>query len=145
MDKWIMESDKALNTATWLYEWVNCEFVASLKSKVYIQFRTSSLAVETSVQPSSMVLATYVLQHSKTMQSLICITEYAPIAKALNTLDAATERRVRKKFEIVYCISKENMSFTIMDTICELEEQTWATATRMKMLSDQICKKSSHY
>ena len=61
--------------------------------------------------------AMQLLKKSKSTDVLI----YAPIAKALNTLDAATERRVRKKFEIAYCISKENMSFTKMDTICELE------------------------
>ena len=39
------------------------------------------------------------------------ITECAPIARAFSSIDADAERKVRKKFEIVYCISKEGMSF----------------------------------
>ena len=40
------------------------------------------------------------------------MVEYAPIAKALCTLDASTEKRLRGKFEIAYFLCKENMPFT---------------------------------
>ena len=138
VDKWIVESDKALNTATWLsYEKVNREFVASLKCKVCVQYKdklfgcrnfspafidgSSNLRTSAFKDHAKSDMHHYAMQLLKKSKSTD-VTEYAPIAKALNTLDAATERRVRKKFEIAYCISKENMSFTKMDAICELEE-----------------------
>ena len=34
---------------------------------------------------------------------------FAPITKALTALDARTEEAVRKKFEIVYYLVKENL------------------------------------
>lgn len=37
------------------------------------------------------------------------VTEYAPIAKALCTIDPVTEKRVRRKFEVAYMLCKENM------------------------------------
>ena len=37
------------------------------------------------------------------------ISAYAPITKALTTLDARTEEAIRKKFEIVYFLVKENL------------------------------------
>ena len=40
------------------------------------------------------------------------ITEYSPIAKALSTLDADAEQRVKKKFEIACLICKQNLAFT---------------------------------
>ena len=39
------------------------------------------------------------------------VTEYAPIAKALNFLDAVTELRLKKKFDIAYFICKQTVSF----------------------------------
>lgn len=44
----------------------------------------------------------------KKSQSSGNIASYAPIAKALTTLDARTEEIVKKKFEIAYFLIKEN-------------------------------------
>ena len=51
------------------------------------------------------------------------ITEYAPIAKALSSLDAGSEKILVRKFEIAYVICKEKMAFTKMAPLCTLEEQ----------------------
>ena len=76
-------------------------------------------------------------QRLKIMQGQICIdrlcycleskscnsvVEYAPIAKALCPLDASTERRLRRNFEITYFLCKENMPFIKMEVICQSEE-----------------------
>ena len=47
----------------------------------------------------------------------------AYIAKALTPLDARTEERVRKKFEIVYLLVKENLLFIKMSPFCQLVEK----------------------
>jgi len=39
------------------------------------------------------------------------ITEYAPIAKALSMLDASSEQRLKRMFEIAYLLCKQNLAF----------------------------------
>ena len=51
------------------------------------------------------------------------ITDYAPIAKALHMLDTDAEAKVKRKFDIAFFIAKENLAFTKMGPLCELEEQ----------------------
>jgi len=46
--------------------------------------------------------------------------EHVPIVKALANLDAATASRLKKKFELVYFLSKENLSLSKMSTLCTL-------------------------
>ena len=50
-------------------------------------------------------------------------TEYTPIAKALSSLDASSEQRLKKKFEIAHLLCKQSLAFRKMVTICELEEK----------------------
>ena len=50
-----------------------------------------------------------------------CITNYAPIAKALSNLDDATIEMLKKKCDIAYVTLKENLTFTKMKAMCELE------------------------
>ena len=57
------------------------------------------------------------------MQGLANVYEYAPIAKALHTLDDAAASRTKRKFDIAYLIAKENMSFAKMAPLCHLEER----------------------
>ena len=45
------------------------------------------------------------------------VVECTAVAKALCTLDASTERRLRRKFDFL----KENTPFTKMEVICQLE------------------------
>lgn len=49
-------------------------------------------------------------------------TTYAPIAKAVMTLDGAAEAKVKKKFDIAYFLCKERMAFHKMEAICILQE-----------------------
>ena len=48
------------------------------------------------------------------------VTDYAPIAKALCTLDKKS-KEILKKFELAYFICKENLAFTKMAPLCELQ------------------------
>ena len=57
------------------------------------------------------------------MQGLATVYEYAPIAKALHTLDDAAASRTKHKFDIAYLIAKENMAFAKMAPLCQLEER----------------------
>ena len=66
------------------------------------------------------------------------VTEYAPIAKALSTLDAHSEQRLKKKFEITYLICKQNLAFTKMAPICELEEKH-GVILGSGYKNDQVC------
>ena len=49
------------------------------------------------------------------------VTDYVPIAKVLCMLDKTTKQALQKKFEIAYFISKENLAFTKMPSLCELQ------------------------
>ena len=49
--------------------------------------------------------------------------EYAPITKALSTLDLDTASKMKRKFEIAYMLCKEGLAFTKMEAVCELEEK----------------------
>ena len=55
-------------------------------------------------------------------QSSSDVTEYAPIAKALHTLDYDAEEKLKRKFDIAFFISKENVAFAKMGVMCELED-----------------------
>ena len=55
-------------------------------------------------------------------------TEYAPIAKAMasSTMDKATTECMKRKFDVAYTIVKENLAFTKMKPLCELEKHRGA-------------------
>ena len=59
----------------------------------------------------------------KKSQSSGDVSAYAPIAKALTTLDTRMEETVKKKFEIVYFLVKENLLFIKMVPLCQLVEK----------------------
>ncbi len=50
------------------------------------------------------------------------VPDNAPIARALFSTSQSAQERIKKKFQIAYCLSKENMAFTKMGAICELEQ-----------------------
>ncbi len=50
------------------------------------------------------------------------VPDNAPIARALFSMSQSAQERIKKKFQIAYCLSKENMAFTKMGAICELEQ-----------------------
>ena len=57
------------------------------------------------------------------MQGLNAIYEYAPIAKALHKHDDGATGRLKCKFDVAYLIAKQNLSFSKMTPLCELEER----------------------
>ena len=46
-----------------------------------------------------------------------------PIAAALNKIDTARMAATKRKFDIAYNIAKENMAFSKMGALCELQER----------------------
>ena len=51
------------------------------------------------------------------------VAEYAPIARALSTLDQDTASKLKRKFKVAYLICKEGLAFMTMSAQCELEEK----------------------
>ena len=49
--------------------------------------------------------------------------EYVPIAKALHKLDDGATGRLKRKFDVAYLIAKQNLAFSKMTPLCELEER----------------------
>jgi hypothetical protein len=52
-------------------------------------------------------------------------TEYSSIARAFaqSSMDSSTRDKIKRKFETAYVIVKENLSFSKMKSICQLEER----------------------
>ena len=139
VDKWIAENDKVLNTTTWLrYDKLDREYVASLKCSMCIRFQDKLRGTRNYnpayITGSKNLRASAFKDHAKSdmhQRAMVLfkksqssdVTEYAPIAKALSTLDASSEQRLKRKFEIAYMLCKQNLPFTKMAPICELEER----------------------
>ena len=139
VDKWISESDRAMDTSVWLrYEKVDCEYIAMLKCCVCAEFNEKLRGMRNYnpafVVGSKNLRASSYKDHAATdmhkramllfkKQSSADVTEYAPIAKALYKLDADTELKVKRKFDIAYLTAKENLAFSKMKPLCELEER----------------------
>ena len=51
----------------------------------------------------------------------LSITSYSPIARTLLKMDKATKEQLRKKFDICYVMTKENMAFRKFPALHELE------------------------
>lgn len=51
------------------------------------------------------------------------VSEYAPIAKVLTTLDPVTEARLSEKFDFAYLLAKDNLSFKEFVAMAEQEER----------------------
>lgn len=56
-------------------------------------------------------------------QQLSDTRKYAPIAKALRTMDAASQLTVKRKFDIAFVTAKKHLAFTKMKPIRELQER----------------------
>ena len=137
VEKWIAENDKALSTSTWLkYDKADCEYVATLKCSVCIEFQdklcgmcnysNAFIGGSKNLRASSFKDHAASDMHARAMlllkkQSSSDVTEYAPIAKALHTLDYNAEEKLKRKFNIAFFISKENLAFAKMGALCELE------------------------
>lgn len=133
------EYEKELTTTLWLkYDRLDRDHVSALKCKVCIQFEdqlTSTrnfnrtfISGSTNFRVSTVKDHVSSAMHQRAMllyrkSQSISITDYSPIARALSTLDAGTEMKVTRKFEIAYAICKEGLAFSKMAPLCELEER----------------------
>ncbi len=137
VEKWIAESDKTLNTISWLqYEIADRSYVFSLKCSKCAQFSSQLEGVRNFsrafIEGSLNLRASAFKDHSrsdmhkramhlfKKSQSK-SIVEYSPIARAFSSLDSSTEEKIKRKFDIAYCLCKENLSFSKMASLCDLE------------------------
>ena len=139
VDKWISESDRTMDTSVWLrYEKVDRKYIATLKCCVCAEFNEKLRGLRNYnpafVVGSKNLRASSYKDHAATdmhkramllfkKQSSADVTEYAPIAKALYKLDTDAELKVKRKFDIAYLIAKENLAFSKMKPLCELEER----------------------
>jgi len=63
------------------------------------------------------------LNEERAQTAKLPVASYAPIVRSLqSTLDPAMKDKVKKKFDITYCLAKENLPFTKYTVIRELLE-----------------------
>ena len=138
-EKWIRENDKEHNTVTWLeFEKHDRDYIATLKCSVCIRFEEKLRSLRNFnpayIVGSKNLKASAFKEHAATdmhkrafllyrKSHSSSVTEYAPIAKALSTLDSDAESKLIMKFEIAYLICKEGMAFLKMGPLCVLEER----------------------
>ena len=124
------ESDKAINTTVWLAcEKRDRNHVVSLKCSVCIQFADKIHSCRNFnpafIEGSQNLRASSFKDHAATdmhKRAIILfhksrssdVAEYAPIARALSTLDPDTASKLKRKFEVAYLIYKEGLAFTKM-------------------------------
>ena len=114
---------------------LDCDHVASLKCSVCIRFQEKIYSCRNfnpafieglqNLRASSFRDHAVTDMHKRAMvlfhkSQSADVTDYAPIARALNTLDQETASRLKRKFEIAYPICKEDLAFA---KLCELEEK----------------------
>jgi len=73
-------------------------------------------------------VATDMHQRAMTLEakeSASSVMEYAPITRSMaqTNLSEAEKLKIKKKFDMAHMIAKENLAFTKMGSICELEER----------------------
>ena len=136
VDKWIAEYDKELNTSTWLkYTVVDRLHVDSLTCSVCIRFKSKLEGMRNynpafiegskNLRTSSFKDHAASSMHVRAMSMLKRqrgedVTEYAPIAKTLLSIDESSQVTLKRKFDIAYFIAKENFTFTKMKPLCDV-------------------------
>ena len=139
VEKWIKENERELDTSIWLnFEKVNREYVGALKCSICIRFKDrvcncrnydpAFIHGSTNLRCSSFKDHALTDMHKKAMNLFRMaqsqdITAFAPIAREMLTIDADTEARMKKKFDLTYFLCKENLAFKKMSSLCELEER----------------------
>ena len=133
VEKWKFENDRELNAATWLmYEKAR---VSSLRCSVCIQFQSKLCGMRNynpafndgskNLRASSFKDHAVSSMHAREMLLLkrtqsTNIYDYAPIAKALHTIDASVEQQMKRTFDIAFTIAKDYMAYAKMK---QLEER----------------------
>ena len=133
VEKWIAENDKVLSTSTWLkYDKADREYV---KCSMRIEFQdgmrnysNAFIGGSKNLRASSFKDHAASDKHGRAMlllkkQSSSDVTEYASIAKALHILDSDPEGKLKRKFDIAFFTSKENVAFPKMGVPFELAKK----------------------
>ena len=142
VEKWIAEKDKSLQTLSWLrFEMssdrehvtvLKCDVCSRFKDKLVSMrnFRPAFIDGTTNIRASTFKDHAETAMHHQAMllaqkEIASSVVEYAPIAKAFAkaNINEATKAKLKRKFDVAYMIAKENLSFTKMKSICELEER----------------------
>ena len=143
IQKWISEFDKEFSTSVWLKletKEGDRDHVALLKCSICSRFKCQLVSIKnfraTFIEGSSNVRVSSVKDHAvldmhtRAMllfkKSEACVpSEFSPIARALaqSSMDASTKAKIKRKFEAAYFVAKENLAFTKMRPICQLEER----------------------
>ena len=51
------------------------------------------------------------------------ICDYSPLARSFFHMDSEAEAKIKRKFDLAYVMAKENIAFTKMKPLCQLEER----------------------
>ena len=153
-EKWVAEYDHTLNTTVWLkFNMADRDHVASLRCAVCTQFKDKLVSMRnlrpafiegtTNIQTSMFNEHVATSMHERAMglfkkQQSSSVCEYALIVAALlqPSMDEATCNRTKRKCDVAYMIAKENLPFTKMKAVCELDathalELWWKEKTRI--------------
>ena len=138
VDKWIVEYDKELNTSMWLkYTIINRLHVDALTCSICTRFKSKfegmrnynpafiegSRNLRTSSFKDHAASSMHVWAVTVEKQQGNDVTQYAPIAKALLTMEELSQVMLKHKFDVAYFIAKEKLAFTKMRPLCELQER----------------------
>ena len=141
VEKWKLDNEKTLSTATWLtYQTADgdCQCVKSTACSVCTRFNAQLKGMKNyspafidgtgNLRTSSFKDHAATEMHARAMTLLkrergVDLHEYVPITRALSVMDDASRQTMKKKFEVAFTIAKNNMAMTKMKPICELEER----------------------
>ena len=121
VERWKFENDRELQTSLWLkYEMADRVHVSTLSCSVCTQFQSKLKGMRNynpayiegsnNLRASSFKDHTASDMHSRAMLMLkraqsTDIPEYAPIARALHTMDSPVEQELKRKFDIAFMIA----------------------------------------
>eukprot|EP00731_Ephydatia_muelleri_P003766 Em0001g3766a len=139
VEKWVAENDKELDTSLWLkYEKDGRDTVGLLKCAVCVEFEARLVGMRnfrsTFIEGTPNLRTTSFKDHAKSDMHARAMMLFKkkqagpsnasscpPIIQLIQNLDAETEARVKRKFDIAFFICKENLSFLKMGSLCELQ------------------------
>ncbi len=105
---------------------LTCSVCSRFKDKIHGMRNFSPAFIEGSrnLRASNFKDHTATDMHKQSMlllkkEQLSDICQYAPIAKALHSMDAASQLTVKRKFDIAFVFAKEHIAFTKMKPLCE--------------------------
>jgi len=139
VEKWVSENDRSLYTIRWLRFEGDREHVSELKCDVckfndklmmMRNYRSAFIEGRTNVRASTFKDRAATEMHQRAMslearEKSTSVMEYAPMVRAMAdaNLSEAAKVKIKKKMDIAYMIAKENLAFTKMEAICQLEER----------------------